>query len=67
MRDTWIGSGVLAKDVHLSFYCLDCDETYDLDGQTDDGGYIAYADCPRCGDILEANYNSTYDYERRDD
>lgn len=53
MRDTWYGSGINVKDIYTYFDCDDCDETYMLDGVTDDGGHMAYAECPDCKRMLE--------------
>lgn len=53
MRDTWIGSGILARDGYMSFYCEPCEKWYDLDGQTDDTGYVAYSVCTVCNNELQ--------------
>ena len=53
MRDTWIGSGIYAKDVYMTFNCVRCEEEVDLDGQTNDTQDVAYAQCPKCHDYLE--------------
>ena len=53
MRDTWIGSGVLSKDVFMYFDCDNCGTAQALEGQTDDGGHMAYATCPNCKASLE--------------
>lgn len=47
------GSGIYAEDYTGYFYCSDCEDEFELDGQTDDWGSYAYADCPKCGKGLE--------------
>jgi DNA-directed RNA polymerase subunit RPC12/RpoP len=53
MRETWTGSGVNSKDVYTYFDCADCKNTFMLDGLTDDGRHMAYAECPDCKTMLE--------------
>lgn len=53
MRDTWTGSGVNSKHVFLYFECDTCDQAQALDGQTDDLGHVAYAECPECKSELQ--------------
>jgi predicted RNA-binding Zn-ribbon protein involved in translation (DUF1610 family) len=47
------GSGIYAEDYSGVFYCDNCEDEYLLDGQTDDWGHNASAECPDCGAILE--------------
>ena len=47
------GSGIYAEDYSGIFYCSECDDEYELDGQTDDWGTAASAECPDCGATLE--------------
>lgn len=42
-----------AIDVVADFYCYVCDETYELEGGTEDDRTIAYANCEVCGTQLE--------------
>ena len=68
------GSGIYAEDWSGVFYCSDCDDEYSLDGQTDDWGHQAFADCPDCGkqlevdlptrEEMEADYWADYDPEK---
>ena len=53
MRDTWMGSGVNSRDILETFDCTNCNATYLLDAVTDDGGHMAYAECPDCKMMLE--------------
>ena len=52
------GSGIYAEDYTGTFYCSECDDEYSLDGQTDDYGYNASAECPDCGATLEVELPS---------
>lgn len=47
------GSGIYSEDYTGIFYCSNCEDEYTLDGQTDDFGDKAYADCPDCGSSIE--------------
>jgi transcription elongation factor Elf1 len=68
------GSGIYAEDWTGTFYCSDCDNEHELDGQTDDWGHNAYAECPDCGkglevelpsrEEMEADYWADYDPEK---
>jgi transcription elongation factor Elf1 len=53
------GSGIYAEDWSGTFYCSDCEDEYSLDGQTDDYGYYASAECPDCGKTLEVELPSS--------
>jgi hypothetical protein len=46
------GSGIYAEDYSGIFYCDNCEDEFVLDGQTDDWGHNASAECPDCGAIL---------------
>jgi hypothetical protein len=59
------GSGIYAEDWSGIFYCSDCDDEYELDGQTDDWGYQAFAECPDCQKQLEIDLPTRE--EMRDD
>lgn len=48
-----MGSGVNSRDLLEVFDCADCSVTYLLDAVTDDGGHMAYAECPDCKRMLE--------------
>jgi hypothetical protein len=47
------GSGIYSDDYSGTFECSECEEEFELDGSTDDWGYIAYAECPKCKNQLE--------------
>lgn len=47
------GSGIYSEDYTGIFFCEDCGDEYSLDGQTDDFGDKAFAECPDCGQQLE--------------
>lgn len=46
------GSGIYAEDYSGVFYCDNCEDEFSLDGQTDDWGHEASAECPDCQAIL---------------
>jgi DNA-directed RNA polymerase subunit RPC12/RpoP len=52
------GSGIYAEDYTGDFYCSECDKEFELDGQTDDYGNYAGAECPECGKDLEVELPS---------
>jgi len=48
------GSGIYSSSYSGNFTCSACEKDFDdLEGQTDDWGLMAYADCPDCGAELE--------------
>lgn len=60
-----MGSGIYQEDYSGIFYCADCDDEYELDGQTDDWGHQAFAECPDCQKQLEVDLPTRE--EMRDD
>ena len=56
-----IGSGIYSEDYSGAFYCSECDKEFELDGQTNDTGTMAYADCPKCETELELELDLGYD------
>jgi len=46
------GSGIFSEDYSGVFFCPSCEDEYSLDGQTDDFGVEAFAECPDCGEPL---------------
>jgi hypothetical protein len=46
------GSGIYAEDYSGIFYCDNCEDEFVLEGQTDDWGHNASAECPDCQAIL---------------
>lgn len=53
------GSGIYAEDYTGIFFCDNCEDEYELDGQTDDWGTNASAECPDCGATLEVELPDT--------
>nr|DAW17401.1 MAG TPA: DNA-directed RNA polymerase [Caudoviricetes sp.] len=52
------GHGVFVVDITTDFYCPVCEETYNLEGETNDTRDTAYADCEVCGwEIDKELYN----------
>lgn len=58
------GSGINSGDYYATFACSECDKEFDLYGQTDDWGSVAYAECPDCGRELEVEVPSKEDLEK---
>lgn len=52
------GSGIYAEDYTGTFYCDNCEDEFELDGQTDDWQTKAFADCPKCQAELELDLPS---------
>lgn len=52
------GSGIDSEDYTAWFFCSHCDEEMELDGQSDDYGIIATAECPKCRSTLEVEMPS---------
>lgn len=46
------GSGIFSEEYKGTFFCPTCEDEYSLEGQTDDFGVEAYAECPDCGETL---------------
>jgi transcription initiation factor IIE alpha subunit len=57
------GSGIYSADYTGTFTCSECEKDYELDGQTNDWGTTAYAECPDCGSELELEIDSEYDQQ----
>lgn len=55
------GSGVDAQYWTGVMYCVDCEQDQTVEGQTDDWGNNAYADCPVCGTDLELDISPDED------
>lgn len=47
------GSGIYSQSWSGEMFCDACDKDVEVDGETDDWGYTAYATCPDCGADLE--------------
>lgn len=48
------GSGIYVQDWTGTIECDYCEQEFEeVEGQTDDWGNFAYADCPKCGRQVE--------------
>ena len=57
------GSGIYSETYTGTFTCSECEKDYELDGDTNDWGTVAYADCPDCGSELELDIDTEYDQQ----
>jgi Zn finger protein HypA/HybF involved in hydrogenase expression len=55
------GSGIYSEDYEGTFSCSECEKDYELEGQTNDWGTMAYAICPDCNSELEIEIDTEYD------
>lgn len=49
-----MGSGIYVQDWVGTIECVYCEQKFEeVEGQTNDWGSMAYADCPKCGREVE--------------